>query len=303
MSMCMSDEQRGQRPDGSPQVETPGRAPAFRYTGPWSLISRFACFVTVLAVACSSSSAAGTLPALQVQSRLVAGSGKAARVIWMIEPGEQFQGFGFLDHSHVFAAATTSECGGACSDLEIIEEATGRRRRLYTLGATGDSEFAVSPDGTWVAFTWPKGIWVFSTPGILADLAAGTYDARTFEKRLRLVAKCEPCWGLKWVGPTRISFCVSTGEYPCTPGDVDVAVTLETDLLIQSGTNPKGLSIISVNLIRAPGGEGGKEIISTPGSCGTPHRNHGHHCHYRSPPLARGSNGARLRLGGPRPNG
>lgn len=175
-----------------------------------------ACFYVGRVLAGEGDIFSGPQGRLKVQSTLLIDSVRNSRTLKTIDPGQVFQGYGYLSPSKVFVASTSSRFGDASTDLEVIDLDSGLPTLLYTLGATGESEFVVSPDGAWVAFNWTKGIWVFSARDILADLSNATYSAAGFEGRLRLIAESDPCWSLRWVDPGRLSYCTSAVGYGCS---------------------------------------------------------------------------------------
>jgi len=203
---------------------TPGRASALGLAG---------FFFTILLACTSAATAFGgegndaktsSQGTLRVQSTLVIEKGGEHRTLRQLEPGEEFQGYGFLSPTKVFVASSRRECGGACTYLEVIDVETGVENLLHILGATGGSEFEVSPDGSCVAFNWSRGIWVFSGSKVLADLAAGRFDERNFKERFRRIAEVDdPLWFLSWVDGRRLKYCVSKKDCGCSMKEVVVS--------------------------------------------------------------------------------
>ncbi|HYC58146.1 MAG TPA: hypothetical protein VEK79_01135 [Thermoanaerobaculia bacterium] len=147
----------------------------------------------------------GGKPFVDSQSLVVERGGERV-VLKTLTDAQEFQGFGDLEDGAVFMAYSTDTEGGASTMLSVYDFARHKELLICELGATGESAFVMSPDGSRIAFNWEDGIYLASTRGLLASLRKGPVGCERFRSRFRLVVKCNTCYEPEWVGPATIRY-------------------------------------------------------------------------------------------------
>jgi hypothetical protein len=90
--------------------------------------------------------------------------------------------------------------------LSIYDFAAGTERPMCELGGTGESSFAVSADGSAIAFNWRGGIYVMNTAGLVDALRAGPVGCARLEERFDRVIECRSCFEPRWTGAAKLQY-------------------------------------------------------------------------------------------------
>jgi len=148
-------------------------------------------------------------------SLILVGDDGTGKTMITLERAEDWRFFGFAGSEALFLAFDNPKGGEATTFLYLYDLESGHNHILCEIGAAGEAAFAVSHDGTMVAFHWADGIYIFPLTGVLDQVRRGKpFDSCSrFEARLlRVGMGFGLCSGPAWLGPTTLTYGYFHGE-------------------------------------------------------------------------------------------